>query len=371
MMTPLAMGGNRHLNSPFVSGFRQFTFDYSHSWPTMAQCKGQEPTEAAPTMPHDTPRLLIVDDSPFDLRVLGTLLRDMAQVSVASSGAEALSLAADRMFDVIILDVMLGDWDGFELCRRIRAMPQHAMTPIIFVTGLSDHDSEERGLRLGALDFITKPFAPALVQARIGNYIALSRSQRALWEANSELSRLAVVDSLTGLTNRRYLDSAADTELRRADRQDQPITMMVLDLDHFKTINDTHGHGVGDAVLVAMGQAWRGTLRSEDVLSRVGGEEFVALLPDTDTAQAEVLADRLLAVTRRLSVPVDNIDLGVTVSIGIAVRAPRSGMDYGRFLATADAALYEAKRLGRDRAVLADPDKGPWASRHAVAVSGQ
>lgn len=323
-------------------------------------------------MPHNMPRLLIVDDSPFDLRVLGNLLRDMAAVSVAASGAEALSLAADRMFDVIILDVMLGDSDGFEVCRRIRAMPQHTMTPVIFVTGLSDHDSEERGLRLGALDFITKPFAPAVVRARIGNYIALSRSQRALWEANSELTRLAVIDSLTGLTNRRYLDSAAGTELRRADRQDQPITLMVLDLDHFKTINDTHGHGVGDAVLVAIGQAWRGTLRSEDVLSRTGGEEFVALLPDTDAEQAQILADRLLAVTRRLSVPVDDTDLRVTVSIGMAVRPPRSGMDYGALLTTADAALYDAKRKGRDQSVLADPTSRPWPTHQAaVAAPGQ
>lgn len=312
-------------------------------------------------MSSETPRILVVDDSSVDICMLGSLLKDMASVSFARTGQQALMQARSEPFDCILLDVVLDDMDGFELCSRIKAMPLHSMTPIIFVTRLSDHDSEQQGLSLGALDFITKPFAPALVQARVRNYIALGRTQRALKEANSELSRLAVMDPLTGLTNRRYLDTAADTELRRADRQGQPIALLVLDLDNFKAINDTHGHGVGDVVLTSAAQLWRRTLRSEDILCRVGGEEFVALLPGTDAEQAQLLAERLLTVTRRQSIAVEGTDIRVSTSIGISVRPANSGLPITDVLAAADAALYTAKRSGRDRAVLAAPLRGHGA----------
>lgn len=306
-------------------------------------------------MTSETPRILVVDDSSVDICMLGSLLKDMAAVSFARSGEQALMLARGESFDAILLDVVLDDMDGFELCRRIKDLPLHGLTPIIFVTRLSDHDSEEKGLRLGALDFITKPFAPALVQARVRNYIALGYTQRALKEANAELSRLAVMDPLTGLTNRRYFDTAAETELRRADRQDQPVALLVFDLDHFKLVNDTHGHGTGDAVLTNLGQAWRRTLRSEDILCRVGGEEFVALLPNTCAEQAERLAERLLAVTRRQAIEVDGVNIRITTSIGIAVRPSGSGLPIADMVAAGDAALYAAKRTGRDRAVLGAP----------------
>jgi diguanylate cyclase (GGDEF)-like protein len=303
-------------------------------------------------MTSDTPRVLVVDDSPVDICMLGSLLKDMASVSFAQSGQQALVQAATEPFDAILLDVVLDDMDGFELCQRIKALPLHGLTPIIFVTRLTDHDSEQRGLSLGALDFICKPFAPALVQARVRNYINLGRTQRALKEANCELSRLAVMDPLTGLTNRRYLDTAAETELRRADRQGTPVSVLVLDLDHFKAINDTYGHGVGDTVLTAAAQVWRRTLRSEDILCRVGGEEFVALLPGTDVAQAQRLAERLLAVTRRQRINVDDQDIRVTTSIGIAARPAGSALPIADLLLIADAALYAAKHGGRDRAIL-------------------
>lgn len=306
-------------------------------------------------MTSEAPRVLVVDDSSVDICMLGSLLKDLASVSFARSGSQALMMARSDSFDAILLDVVLEDMDGFELCERIKALPLHGLTPIIFVTRLCDHESEEKGLRLGALDFITKPFTPALVQARVRNYIALGRTQRALKEANAELSRLAVMDPLTGLTNRRYFETAADSELHRADRHDQPTALLLLDLDHFKAINDTYGHGPGDVVLSAVAQVWRRTLRSEDILCRIGGEEFVALLPSTNAEQAEALAERLLAVTRRQRLEFEGECLGVTTSIGIAVRPPGSGLPIDDMMAGADAALYAAKRAGRDRAVLGAP----------------
>lgn len=319
-------------------------------------------------MTSETPRILVVDDSSVDICMLGSLLKDMAAVSFARSGEQALMLARGEPFDAILLDVVLDDMDGFEVCRRIKELPLHSLTPIIFVTRLCDHDSEEKGLRLGALDFISKPFAPALVQARVRNYIALGHTQRALKEANAELSRLAVMDPLTGLTNRRYFDAAAETELRRADRQGQPVALLVLDLDHFKEVNDTHGHGTGDAVLTNMAQAWRRTLRSEDILCRVGGEEFVAMLPNTTTEQAQRLADRLLDVTRRQHVEADGVGIRVTTSIGISVRPSGSSLPIADLLAVGDAALYTAKRSGRDRAVLGGPPRRRPAGDERAAV---
>ncbi|MGC2857578.1 diguanylate cyclase [Novispirillum sp. DQ9] len=322
-------------------------------------------------MSSETPRILVVDDSSVDICMLGNLLKELASVSFARSGEQALMLARGEAFDAILLDVVLDDMDGFELCRRIKELPLHGLTPIIFVTRLCDHDSEEMGLSLGALDFITKPFAPALVKARVRNYIALGYTQRALKEANAELSRLAVMDPLTGLTNRRYFDTAADTELRRADRQGQPVALLALDLDHFKLVNDTHGHGTGDAVLTTMAQAWRRTLRSEDILCRIGGEEFVALLPNTSAEQAESLAQRLLTVTRRQHIDVDGVSIRVTTSIGIAMRPAGSTLTIADMLCSGDAALYAAKRTGRDRAVLGAPAarrRGAEAEHPAAAL---
>lgn len=307
-------------------------------------------------MTHASGRVLIVDDSPIDAHILCNLLSDMADVTIVDHPEKALARLYRENYDVILLDVMMhGDEAGFDVCRRVRnCMPQHNDTPIVFVTGLDDSESEARGLEMGALDFITKPFAAAVVRARVGNYMALAQAQRRLKEANAELKRLSARDELTGISNRRHFQEMAEMDLSRADRSQQPVSVLLLDLDHFKRINDAYGHAAGDAVLCAVAGAWRHELRCHDVLARIGGEEFAVLLPDCSAPQAELLARRLVAATRKLR-PLKGTaeDVAVTVSIGVATRLANSPTDLSGLLMAADTALYAAKREGRDRLVVA------------------
>lgn len=300
-------------------------------------------------------RVLIVDDSPIDTEILSNLMRDLAVPTVAHDATEALAALELQDFDVILLDVMLdGEDDGFDLCRHIKtSLPRHANTPVVFVSGRDDLDSERRGLGLGALDFIAKPYSAPIVRARITNYIALSQTQRKLIQANAELERLAVHDGLTGLVNRRHFHQVAEADLNRAERSGRPLSVLLLDLDHFKTVNDTHGHAAGDVVLKAVADAWRDQLRAQDHLARLGGEEFAILLPDTTSHQAQILGERLLRVTRQLKPEWNNVVLSITVSIGVASRLPGRPIDLPTLLMAGDTALYAAKREGRNRMVVA------------------
>lgn len=302
-------------------------------------------------------KVLIVDDSPGDIRILANLLAGMATMMFATTGEEALAKAAEEDFDVILLDIMLPDMDGFEVFRRLNARSVGGPTPVIFVTVLDDEASEETGLLLGALDYVSKPYVPAIVRARVRNHIELSRTTKALRAANEQLARLAALDPLTSVFNRRQFGAVVRQEIQRAYRKPTPLSLLLIDIDHFKTVNDRFGHAAGDAALVAATGAWQAELRAHDVLGRLGGEEFGVLLPDTDAEQARRVAARLLDVTRSLRFErPGGGQFGVTASIGIAAGCDCSdGLDYDRLMACADSALYEAKNLGRDCAVARAP----------------
>ncbi|MBF0305884.1 MAG: diguanylate cyclase [Alphaproteobacteria bacterium] len=299
-------------------------------------------------------KILLVDDSPGDIRILANLLAGMATLVFATSGEDALVKAGAEDFDVILLDVMLPDMDGFEVCRQLNRAQTEAPAPVIFVTALDDVASEEKGLLLGAMDYVSKPFVPAVVRARVSNHLLLSRTAKALRRANRQLELLAALDPLTDVFNRRHFDAAFQQELMRAQRTGKPLSLLLLDLDHFKAINDTHGHAAGDAALVQAAKAWQAELRAHDVIARAGGEEFAIVLPGADARQARVVAERLLDVTRRLRIALpEGGSFGFTTSVGVAAGCgcdPRVG--YEQVMASADRALYAAKREGRDRAAF-------------------
>jgi len=252
-------------------------------------------------MAHVDDHILIVEDSNFNAQVLAHAVSGLAPVTIVETGAEALSAMAAHNFSVVLLDIMLPDIDGFEICRKIISDKGTDAPAILFVTSLEHSDNEEKGLKLGAVDYIEKPIVASIVKARVNNHLNLARARKDLLAVNAELSRLATTDFLTGTNNRRHFFECMDSELARAKRYGHDYALLAIDLDHFKAVNDTFGHDRGDAVLTAVSDAWQKALRAHDILGRVGGEEFSVFLPHVDTGQAMATAERLLAATDRKS----------------------------------------------------------------------
>ena len=298
-------------------------------------------------------RILIVDDMPTNIRILGEALRLEYAVSVATNGEQALAaLAGDTPPDLVLLDVMMPGMDGFEVCRRLKDDPATRDVPVIFVTSLDEPVDEERGLSLGAVDYIAKPFSVPVVLVRVRNHLELSRKSRML-------ERLALLDGLTEVANRRGLDEALDREWRRASREKSSLGVIMCDIDHFKAYNDNYGHGAGDGCLRQVAQALSQALsRPGDFLGRYGGEEFLALLPGTGVEAAKEVAEKLRRAVFEQNLPHAHSSAAdrVTLSLGVAALAPGQDDEPERLLEAADQALYRAKQAGRNRVAGAQED---------------
>lgn len=298
------------------------------------------------------PTILIVDDRIENVRLLETLVEDLGRVVSASDGASALAQAETHRPDLVLLDVRMPGMDGYETCRRLKARESTRDASVIFVTGADAEAEEAAGLGLGAIDYITRPFAPALVRARVRNHLALVRAVEDLRLANESLERMAVTDSLTGLVNRRRLIEVGTQELLRAQRSPNAgglLCALMIDIDHFKDVNDRHGHPAGDALIQAIARTCAEEVRAIDTVGRLGGEEFAVVAPMTDCKGAVELAERLRERVQGLSVPWNGSDvLRVTISVGVAQGTPRT-RGFDALLSAADQALYRAKNAGRNR----------------------
>lgn len=302
----------------------------------------------------ERPRLLLVDDQPINIHVLYEIFHAEHEVFAVTSGREALDFCQATPPDMILLDVMMPDLDGHEVCRRLKADRATADIPVIFVTAQSDPADETRALEAGGVDFITKPANPAVVRARVKTHLTL-RAQTEL------LRQLAFLDGLTGLANRRRFDEALQTEWRHCWRRQAPLTLMMIDIDHFKRFNDRYGHQAGDACLQDVAATLKAAFgRPHDLVARYGGEEFVCLLPETDLPAGEAKARALIADVQGLAIPNDDgLDPAVvTISIGVATTMPGEAGDPRAAMALADRALYEAKHAGRNclRTAVASED---------------
>lgn len=292
--------------------------------------------------------ILVAEDSLFDISILRDAIEDIANLTVTTTAEEALALAETMDFDLILLDIMIPDMGGFELCERIKANKRIQDTPVIFITSLDANESEQKGLALGAADYITKPFAPDVVRVRVQNQVDLARNTRELRKMNEKLALLSVTDPLTGVFNRRQFENLTQNWLIFPDNQSALSCLLMLDLDHFKAVNDERGHGAGDAVLTAVAKTWSDTLRPGDVLGRVGGEEFAIFLPNASLEQGQLVAQRLCDRTRATTISVSRSTFNVSVSIGLAV-CENGHPPYADLMELADRALYAAKENGRDR----------------------
>jgi len=312
--------------------------------------------------------ILLVDDDAGSIQLMGRILSSVASLRFATGGQDALRLARVSAPDLMLLDTEMPGLSGFETCAALKADPALAAVPVIFVTSHSEPELEVSGFELGAADFIAKPVSPPLLLARV-------KTQLRVKHLSDELRLLATIDTLTGVANRRRFDESLDGEWQRGMRCGDPLSLLMIDVDHFKLFNDRYGHPAGDACLRSVAQALMGiSSRPGDLVARYGGEEFVVLLPRTARDGAEHVAHCVLGAIEALAIAHGESSTArhVTVSVGIGCyddaspcgsRAPmasRSGRGLPAhcspidLVKAADEALYAAKHAGRAQARLLD-----------------
>lgn len=291
-------------------------------------------------------RILVVDDAMENIQILHHALRDEHEVLFALSGEKALEVALEQQPDLILLDAVMPGMDGYAVCAALQASPRLQDIPVIFVTALNQPEDETRALEAGAVDFISKPFNVAVVRARVRSQLTIKRQADAMRE-------LSMTDGLTGVANRRSFNEALDAEWRRCARAGLPVSVIMIDVDHFKLYNDNYGHQAGDLCLQQVSAAMaRCASRPQDLLARYGGEEFILLLPQEAAPGAEVVARRILDEVRALAIahaaapttPFVSISLGVCTAL-----PPLDSTDSDTLVRMADSQLYRAKQDGRNR----------------------
>lgn len=282
--------------------------------------------------------ILIVDDVESNLKILKRILEHDYFVKTASNGYIALEMAAsDPKPDLVLLDVSMPEMDGYEVLEALKKDEVLCNVPVIFITGKDSTEDEEKGLLSGAVDYITKPVRASIVKARVRTHIMLKIQK-------DELREMALHDRLTGLYNRHFLTQAGYAKFARAKRHQENLTVVLSDLDHFKSINDKHGHLVGDKVLTSVGKAFLESQRLEDHAARYGGEEFIQIFEHCDKEQARLLATKLKEKIAALDIG----GINITASFGIA-QMSLEHHNFEELVRDADKALYCAKRSGRDR----------------------
>jgi len=311
------------------------------------------------TLYKNKPVILVVDDTLTGRRAVASALQEKEyDLSLVSNGRDALSLAVKLQPDVILLDVMMPDLSGYEVCRQIRSNPALSEVPILMVTSLTDREERLKGIASGADDFISKPFDPLELSTRIRTITRLDR-YRKLRERNHQLTsmkrdlvdleqkkthlqKLVMVDDLTQLHNRRSLLLKGRDEFDRAKRYKVDLSALMIDVDKFKNINDTLGHRVGSFILKSVAAELSGNLRALDIAGRYGGDEFLILLPHTSLVSARTLADRLRTAVDIRAFKIKNQIVHITISIGVSTLSD-SMNDLDDLMEAADIALYKAK----------------------------
>ena len=302
------------------------------------------------------PFVLIVDDSPTIRITLTRFVQEEFIPVEASNGEEALEqIMGDERIEVVLTDLSMPGMDGYDLVSKLResVVPRVQNLPVIVVTAADDTDAREKAFKAGANDFIAKTSDRVELLARLRAHRKLAHTIRQLEASQRELREQANTDTLTGLANRRFFEQIANKELSLMRRQKEYFAVFLLDIDHFKTVNDTYGHAAGDSVLVKVAHCLSRTIREEDMVARIGGEEFVVASPYTNRLAAIVLAERLRKAIENLEIQFDGDQIPVTISIGIAL-FPQAGDTLEDILASADERLYVAKQNGRNRFCAAD-----------------
>ncbi|RMD99471.1 MAG: diguanylate cyclase [Calditrichaeota bacterium] len=307
-----------------------------------------------------TGRILVVDDVPANVQLLTTYLKAVGyQVIPARDGEETLALIRDSKPDLILLDVMMPKINGYEVCKRIKSDEATQYIPVIMVTALNDIEDKIKGQEAGADDFISKPFNKLELLTRVKSLLRIKYLHDQLAEkiaeleiAKERLRQLAITDGLTGLYNHRYFKEFLMRELDRARRHRLNVSIVMIDIDHFKHYNDTHGHQAGDELLAQIARLFKDNIRKIDLAARYGGEEFVLILLETNKQSASVVAEKIRHLVEAFPFAHEQTQpMGrITVSMGVA-SFPQDASDFDNLVRTADRRLYLAKQRGRNQVV--------------------
>jgi len=305
--------------------------------------------------------VLIVDDNPQNLKVLGNILRENTTygLAFAMNGFEALEFISAKKPDMVLLDVMMPDMDGYEVCRQLKKDPATENIPVIFITAKTEAEDAVMGFEAGGVDYISKPFHEQELLMRIRTHLDLKLSRDMLEDKNKELQqayetieKLALTDSLTGLANRRSIMNLMLIEVSRCDRNGGYFSLIMCDIDFFKKVNDTYGHDAGDYVLKTVSEMMRTNLRQQDVISRWGGEEFLIMLPQTDLDKAVAVAEKLREAVKTAVMSFAGEHFSITMTFGVSRFDKGSGIEHS--IKKADDALYTGKQTGRNKVVMAE-----------------
>ncbi len=317
-------------------------------------------------------KLLIVDDNPNNLFSFEAILKTPElEIATAASGDKALqTLLEQPNISLILMDVQMPGMDGFETAELIRGQRKFQELPILFITAVYQSDDfARRSFDVGAFDYITKPVDSSVLKSKVQVFLTLERQKKELAQANAQLQAeiivrkkaeeqltvLATTDPLTNALNRRHFMTLAEIEFERASRYDNNLSVIMIDLDHFKQVNDSHGHATGDLVLQELVVICQSTLRSIDIVARYGGEEFVILLPETDIDGALLTAERLRQRIEAATIGTLEGPLSTTASFGVACLDEEQQLSVETLLDHADQALYAAKAAGRNRVMTREP----------------
>ncbi|MCL2399326.1 MAG: diguanylate cyclase [Defluviitaleaceae bacterium] len=295
--------------------------------------------------------ILVVDDEILNITALTHILSPLYTIYVAKNGISAINLAKERLPDVILSDVLMPGMSGFEVIAELKSNELTENIPVIFITGLTQSVEEEKGLELGAADYIHKPFNPTIVKLRVQNQMQIVNQMRMI-------QHLSITDALTNTSNRRHFNSRISQEWQRSMRESTPLSLLLLDIDDFKKINDTYGHLVGDSVLQNVAETIkRCLLRPMDLIARWGGEEFAVLLPNTTLDGATSVAEKIRsAIETKQYSSGELLNIHTTISIGVSTITtvvPLFDITVYDFISEADKALYRAKELGKNRVCCA------------------
>ncbi|MGM0452581.1 MAG: diguanylate cyclase [Thermodesulfobacteriota bacterium] len=300
--------------------------------------------------------IMLVEDSRTQALKFQLMLESHGyHVEVAQNGLEAMNMLLNNHISIVISDWVMPEMDGSELCRAIR---QHDFGGYIYIILLTAKDAKAdiiEGLKAGADDYLTKPVDDAELMARLTTAERIITLEKALKRRNQEIALLSITDPLTKVHNRGYLNDHLPIAFKRARRYNLPLSVVICDIDHFKIINDRHGHQVGDQVLIAFVECLKNALRQDlDWMARYGGEEFIMVLPETEHDGAITAAERFRQLIADMTVATEEGEIRVTASFGIATLTPQSGqshLDTDEMIKAADRCLYEAKEKGRNRIV--------------------